>query len=474
MKTLVLLLFCWVLIVPFSVCSKTQKKDDPLAAELKRQLYSNGDNIRPLLHYPQSVMRFYRENDHSPVWLTTSGQVRAGKAMLLLDCVLQYGLMPKDYHPKELSYQLLAGLSDKPDTVTLSEKIRFEVMLTDAMITLIDQLHFGKLNPEYGQARLDAGMNIPLDAVQVLTASLNARYFEDALLNVQPNNRAYRDLQRWMYLWKGLYMGDCYDVPDSEIRHVAINMERLKWQEINDSTPHIGINIPSYLLTYQLPDTAYSFKVIVGKATTPTPVLNSQIAYFTTAPVWMVPQNVFVDDLLPKAIHDQAYLRQNRFGIFDRDGAIKNPDRDVLQQIQQSPAGFYAKQLSGKNNQLGTLVFRIQNFPSVYVRNIDERRFSALQDRALSNGPVFVQDAEQLARLLLKNDGGDKRIRQFVESIAKQTTRNFLLTRPVPLQVTYLTCEIKDGTLVSYPDVYDLDPALIASLYNEVQLITMK
>ncbi|MGY4386476.1 hypothetical protein ACVWYN_003531 [Pedobacter sp. UYP24] len=36
-----------------------------------------------------------------------------------------------------------------------------------------------------------------------------------------------------MKLIKGQYVGDCYEIPESEVRKIAINMERLRWWEFN-------------------------------------------------------------------------------------------------------------------------------------------------------------------------------------------------------------------------------------------------
>jgi len=474
MKASVLLLLCLLSVAPFASCCDAQRREDPIIAELKRQLYDKDQNIRPLLHYPQSVMRFYRLNDQTPVWLSASGQQAAGQAMLLVDCVLQYGLSPKDYHTRELSYEVLQSLSEKPDTLSLATKIRFEVMLTDAMITLVNNLHFGKLNPDYSQSRIDAAMNMPFHADDIVAKALNAKQFDEAILKVQPNSKEYNDLQYWMHLWKGQYTGDCYEVPDSDVRRVAVNMERLRWAEINDSAAYLHINIPSYTLKYHLPDTDRFFKVIVGKPATPTPTLQSQVVYFTTAPDWVVPHKILVNEILPKALNNPDYLDQNKFGIYDRNGLVDRPDKFAIQQIQKSPLGYYAKQSSGCDNALGKLVFRFQNMFDVYLHDTPEQQLFGNDRRAFSHGCIRVQNAAQLAELLLTNDGSAKRIPQLKKDLAKEKKENFVLNHSVPVKVTYLTCEMKEGYLINYPDIYSLDAALIASFYDDVRLLTMK
>lgn len=455
-----------------NACLRSQKTDDPTVTELKKQLYDKEHNIRQTLHYPQSVMRFYRLNDHTPVWLSAQGQNTAAQAMILLDCVLAYGLSPKDYHPKELTYNILETLGQNADTLSLVAKIRFEVMLTDAMITLVNHLHFGKLNPDYSGDRIDAAMNMPFHADGILADAINHKNFDKVILAVQPRSTAYADMQYWMHLWKGTYTGDCYEVPETDVRRVAINMERLRWAAIDDSVHYVQINIPSYSLIYHQPDKDYTFKVIVGTPSSPTPMLSSEIAYFTTATDWLVPPKVFVNEILPKAIASANYLEQNKFGVYNRNGMISAPDKNLLLQIQKKPAGFYAKQSSGCDNALGNLVFRFQNIFNVYLHDTPEQQLFANEDRAFSHGCIRLQNAEKLAELLLTNDGSVSSIPSLKKLLSNGKKQNFVLHHPVPVKVTYLTCLIKDGYLMHYKDIYQLDDALMALLYDDPRLLS--
>ena len=389
----------------FTLGCNAQYKEDACTAEIKKQLFDKDHNLRSSLNYPLTVIRFYRDDFFKPVWITAPNSRPTGQAMILLDCVLAYGLMPADLHPKELTYDLLEAISEKPDSVPLPVKIRFEMMLTDALITLTNHLHYGKLNPDYGQARLDEEMNLPFHAEAVILAALGSQHFDNELLKVQPQSKAYADLQYWMHLWQGQYQGDCYEVPEADVRRVAINMERLRWAAINDSAAYLHINVPSYTLTYHLPDTDRIFKVIVGKPSAPTPVLQGEVAYFAT---W--------------------------------------PGRRI--------------------DHHSSLVFRIQNHYDVYLLDTPEEQLFASEKRALSNGPIVVEKAEKLAELLLQDDNNAKLIPQLQKMIKKNKNKNFIFNKPVPVNITYLTCGIKEGYLINYEDIYQLDPALEMALYD--------
>jgi murein L,D-transpeptidase YcbB/YkuD len=444
-----------------------------VAIQIQTQLAAGADMAA--LNYPLSVIRLYSESRFAPVWVNDgNGTDDKWQAMLLIDCVLQYGLLPADYHPKELMYDKLHAIFETPDKVSDEQKARFDIMLTDAMVTMINNLHYGKLNPNYGQPVLDNGQGLPFNAEKELRAILLQPDFKTGVLNVQPRSKMYADLQYKMRQLKGQYDGDCYSVPEETVRKVAINMERLRWAEIDDNVAYVQVNIPSFKLTYHLPDTARVFKVIVGSPANPTPVLQSSITYFTTAPEWKAPHNIFTKEILPKAIKNPAYLDQNDMTIYDANGVIEKPTRETLLQIQKAPKGYFVNQASGCDNALGLLVFRFKNVYSVYLHDTPDKSLFNRTRRDLSHGCIRVENPGEFAALLLKNDEQEKQIGLLKRSMANEKRRDFVLTKPMPVKITYITCQIIDGELVSYDDIYKLDRGLEMALYNVSDALTLR
>ncbi|RAJ22593.1 L,D-transpeptidase scaffold domain-containing protein [Pedobacter cryoconitis] len=185
------------------------------------------------LYYPKSVKRYYDQNGFQPMWTKNKEQLKqTWEAMMLLDCVLQYGLSYADYHPRELIYDNLRTIINNPDTGNIAEQVRFDVLLTDAIITLMNHLHYGKFNPDFSAKRLDGiTKTTEFNTVVKLTKARGDINFIEAILTAQPKSKTYVHLQSYMRLIKGQYVGDCYETPESETRKVAINMERLRWAE---------------------------------------------------------------------------------------------------------------------------------------------------------------------------------------------------------------------------------------------------
>ena len=450
--------------------SKPNTADTSVSAILKSQLTAN----QTMLYFPRSVERFYQQTGYKLVWVAPDTvKTHAPEAMLLLDCILHYGLNHNDYHPEELLYDKLSAMTAKGNKINDNEKARFDVMLTDAMITFMNHLHYGKFNPDYTTAKIEGGGNAAFSAGALLENALHQKKFMSAIESAQPSSKEYADMQDHMRLLTGQYQADCYEVPPRDIIKMAINLERLRWLNSEDKT-YIEINIPAYTLIFHKSDTAYQFKVIVGKPANPTPVLQSSIGYFTTAPDWKVPQSIFVKKILPKALKDAAYLENNHFAIYDHKKHYVTADKNNLALVTKNPENYYARQSSGCDNSLGLIVFRFPNPFDVYLHDTPEQNLFAKETRDFSHGCIRVEHAEKLAALLLKNDGAANKLSSMRRALQVYETRTFTLKKIVPIKITYLTCEVKEGLLITYPDIYNLDKGLEISMYSNEQIFSSR
>lgn len=444
-----------------------------LPTEIRRQLSTNEN--RNILYYPASVKQFYNHTGFQPAWIKPqSGSGPAWQGMLLLDCVMQYGLAHDDYHPKELLYNRLHAILDTPGKVSLKDQASFEIILTDAIVTLMNHLHYGKLNPEFPANRIDT-INTGFRAETALQQALQQKQGYDFLAavdDVQPKSKLYRDMQRQMRLLTGLYTGDCYDVPEGSPRVMAINMERLRWADISDSSGFIHVNIPSYTLQLVLPDSVYQFKVAVGKPDNPTPVINSAVTYITTAPDVVMLKSVFLNTILPNVIKNPDYLIQNHLSIYNKKGEFIEVDSSTLADIEKHPGNYFARHTSGSGRALGNLVFHFANKFDVDLHDMPTKEFFTHDDRALSSGCIWLDAAEKLAALLLQNDGRVNELSKLHNAVTHYQRETFILHKQIPINITYLTCELKAGELIIYKDTYNLDKGVEAALYNKPGLVS--
>lgn len=224
MKSLFRLFFLVIMILPFQLRAQT-----PIADIIKQN--------KGKLHYPLSVERFYKQEGYRLMWvLKDTLKTPAWDAMLLLDCVSQYGLNPVDHHPKELTYELLHKVQSVK--TSNSDKAYFDVIMTDAMITLIDNLHYGKLNPDFPLNKVDADDITRFKGDKFLLDALEINNLMSAILNAQPQSEAYTNLQHHMILLTTKYSGSNYVKPENDIQTIANNMEWLRWINTTGKSIH--------------------------------------------------------------------------------------------------------------------------------------------------------------------------------------------------------------------------------------------
>jgi murein L,D-transpeptidase YcbB/YkuD len=445
-------------------------QDTTLNAELRRQLNSDKNSLK--LYFPKSVERFYSRTNFQPVWSNPqSANGQTWQAMAVLDNVGQFGLLHSDYHPEDLQYSMLHNILDLPVKVDKKLKVRFDILLTDALIAIMNHVHYGKLNPEFSAEQIDKGNNPGFRAEENLFNVLRQNpniVFLTFLTNMQPRVKQYKDLQQQLRLLTATNKGDSDVMTKKKVRLIAINMERLRWADVNGANC-IWVNIPSYTLHFYQPDTSFQFKVIVGKPATPTPTLNSAIAYFTTAPDWNVPQKIFRKELLRKAAKNIAYLDNSHIAIYDKNGKFVPVSSASLYKIRHDPGSYFARQSPGCDNALGAVVFRFPNPFDIYLHDTPEQQFFKKEDRAFSHGCIRVEQAEKLATLILKYDNAEDKIQSVHEAMAAYRSKTYTLSKSIPIRVTYLTCLVVDGEMVTYKDVYQLDNRLENAFYHTYQ-----
>nr|WP_294943407.1 L,D-transpeptidase family protein [uncultured Mucilaginibacter sp.] len=239
------------------------------------------------------------------------------------------------------------------------------------MITFINNIHFGKYNPDFPAAIIDKG-DLPFNTIDLIYKAMQSKDFVSVILNAQPKNQLYKNLQNRMHAVVSLQLDDCHKSPNAEMRKIALNMERLRWAAL-DTDNFIQVNIPSYNLSFYHKGTVDTFRVIVGKPGNPTPALNSLITHFTTSPEWKVPQKIFANELLPKAIRNIAYLANNHFSIYTDGGVLIDPDKNYLKIILKTPQRYRATQSAGCDNALGQVVFRFANIYDIYLHDTPEQ-----------------------------------------------------------------------------------------------------
>jgi murein L,D-transpeptidase YcbB/YkuD len=207
-----------------------------------------------------------------------------------------------------------------------------------------------------------------------------------------------------------------------------------------------------------------SMKVIVGKAdpSTQTPMLASTIYYATLNPYWHVGDEM-VRSLIAKNVLDQglSYLKTRGYQVLPadpNDDTLLDPAKVDWRAVAQGRLQVRVRQLPGPANSMGRLKIPFPNDEDIYLHDTPTKALFAQDDRNLSHGCIRLEDAERLGRWLMDREP---------ETASKDPEQHELLPTPVPIYLTYLTAQVRDGQLSYLDDIYRRDTqTAVAALAN--------
>ena len=218
------------------------------------------------------------------------------------------------------------------------------------------------------------------------------------------------------------------------------------------------VNIPEYMARIMRDgQQIHETRVIVGSPKNQSPIFSKQMEFIIVNPYWHVPSSIAVKEMLPRLRSDPTYLARQGIEVVrvSRGGRGQVLDSTSIDWTNTSLSGLHFRQPPGERNALGRIKFMFPNEHSVYLHDTPGRHLFSGAFRALSHGCIRVQDPFSLAEALLGNGGGD-RLRRLVGGTEKRID---LADKPM-VHLAYFTAWMKDGSLVTRPDIYGHDRRL--------------
>jgi len=188
--------------------------------------------------FNSQLARFYAARSYQPVW---TKPVMIGDLMDAIEDAEADGLVPEDYHIREIR----RFSADPPRTPELQAK--YELLLSDALLTLAYHLRFGKVDPE----SLDPNWNLNGSGrqsaieyrLQGALASGNIRELADAL---RPQHPKYLQLKKGLARYRAiLRAGGWQQVPEGMpfregMRDRRVPLLRKRLQESGDLSGRVA------------------------------------------------------------------------------------------------------------------------------------------------------------------------------------------------------------------------------------------
>jgi murein L,D-transpeptidase YcbB/YkuD len=255
------------------------------------------------------------------------------------------------------------------------------------------------------------------------------------------------------------------------IRKLLINMERWRWLPHDLGQFYVAVNIPEFMLRVSKErKVIHTAKVVVGKTDKQTPIFSQDMHEIVFNPYWNVPNSIKTEEIRPyltggggffgggwnTAVFDRHNLRVN-YGGREVDPSTLDWDRIDIRalNIYQPP---------GPDNVLGVVKFLFPNKHDVYMHDTSQKFLFAKPVRAESHGCMRVQNPDQLALLLLKEDQGWSSSR-VAATIQGADDQHIALQQKIPVYVNYFTLRVnEDGSISTFNDLYGHDARMGAAL----------
>ena len=258
------------------------------------------------------------------------------------------------------------------------------------------------------------------------------------------------------------------------IRQIQLNLERYRWLPAEFGPRYIYVNIPDYKLSaYDAGKPVLTMRVVVGdEYDNATPVFADLMTYLVFRPYWLVPQRIFVREILPRLRKQRSYLARQGYEVVaaKRGSVVLNPRRINWRRVDLRKIRL--RQKPGNTNHLGLVKFMFPNQFAIYLHDTPTRNLFTGRKRTLSHGCVWVEKPLDLADYVLAGQEGwnEMKVRQAMVTTHSATDgasvdgNTVTLARPVPVYLVYLTAFVRDGVVNFRRDPYGKDRQAIARL----------
>jgi murein L,D-transpeptidase YcbB/YkuD len=215
---------------------------------------------------------------------------------------------------------------------------------------------------------------------------------------------------------------------------IARNMERWRWLPHDLGTDYILVNTARFEADlWRNGVKEGTWRVIVGKKSTPTPVFDTTVTGVVLNPWWEIPASIVRESV-------GALVRNNPSGARAR-GYVWSDGR-----YRQRP---------GPNNALGQMKLVMPNPYSVYMHDTPNKNLFDEDVRAFSHGCIRTGKALGFAATLLE---GAKTQEEVDAIIASGKTTTVDLVNPIHVYITYFTAASDGvGGVTVFDDFYNRD-----------------
>jgi murein L,D-transpeptidase YcbB/YkuD len=235
-----------------------------------------------------------------------------------------------------------------------------------------------------------------------------------------------------------------------KLEELTWNIRWYRWMNLMKNKRFIAINIPENRLAFfNNGEVKLDSKMVVGKTSTPTPTLISEIKNVIYYPYWNVPNSIATKEILPILKRRPGYLQTLKLDVLVNEKLV-NGSAINWRSYSRSYFPFQLRQRPGCHNSLGRLKFHFENPYHVYIHDTNVKLAFLSKKRFLSHGCMRIEKPFELAVLL----GVPSEKIDMSECLDDKKPEVIPLPKPVPVFVIYATIDVVEGQLQWFEDAY--------------------
>lgn len=429
---------CALALAPPSHAAETRAAD-PVAVQADVRVQA--DKVQRI---GGEVYTFYAGRDYRPLWWDSRGDLTpAASALLkLLETSTYDGIRPASLNVSAVE-SAVRSAADKRSAEELS---RAELLLSKAFVAYVDALRTNAgsaLSYEHDSLRPH-----PIGAYNLLSEAAGAASLD-----------AYVSQMAWMHpLYAPLRTSLINNPSIDETSRESVIGSLARLRGIPNARRHILVDVASARLwMYENGKVVDTMRVVVGKATSQTPLLAGYVRYAITNPYWNVPTDMVSRTIAPNVLsRGPGYLKKGGYQVLSDWSAspkVVDPRTVDWHAVQKGDLELRVRQLPAAGNFMGKVKYEFPNPYGIYLHDTPQKDLMQKDARQFSNGCIRLEDAERLGRWLMQGDLPDA---------GASPEHRTDLPRPVPIYITYLSARLDSGNLATGLDPYGLDsrPAL--------------
>jgi len=167
----------------------------------------------------------------------------------------------------------------------------------------------------------------------------------------------------------------------------------------------ILINIPAaYMKVYKDYKTILEMKMVLGKSSTPTIPMGSEVYEVIAYPYWYVPFSIATREILPAVKRNVSYLKANKYQVINQEGKVIDPNAINWNELSRNYFPYTIRQATGCDNSLGRLKLNFHNPFNAYLHDTNSKGLFSHSRRFYSHGCMRMEKPFELGSLVLKNN----------------------------------------------------------------------